>query len=85
MHLHSESLIHTVHEAVGGQLISRAISATISGRCADGDSCLAKYHRPVLFRKTASLAWVLSGEGPGILDCTGTDASRRAAHCFSSP
>lgn len=40
-----------MHEAVGGRLISRAGSAAISGRCADGDSCLAKYHRPVLFRK----------------------------------
>lgn len=74
-----------MHEAVGGQLISRADSAAISGRCADGDSCLAKYHRPVLFRKTASLTWVFLGEGPGILACTGTDASRRVAHRFSSP
>ena len=74
MHLHI--LLSTVRPRGGGRmLISRADSAARCRRCGDGDSCLAKYHRPVLLRrrKTASVAWVFSGEDPGILACTGTE------------
>lgn len=74
MHLHI--LRSTVRPRGGGRmLISRADSAARCRRCGDGDSCLAKYHRPVLLRrrKTASVAWVFSGEDPGILACTGTE------------